>query len=532
MLEFRQVHKAYATPQGPLEVLAGVDLTLDAGESLALMGESGSGKSTLLHLAAGLDLPDRGEVRVAGRAISSLGEAGRARLRRETLGLVFQQFHLVPSLSVLDNLRLQARLAGREDSSWTAELLERLGLAGLARRYPEQLSGGQQQRLVLAQALLAGAGAVVADEPTTGLDVLTRRAVADRLAAVAARGIALVLLSHDLEIVRALADEVLILHQGRVVESGPAPRLWTAPRSPLTRQLLGAAGQKDGDPPGDPEPGPAAVRPAPAPADRPTPRREKDVGAQGLVALSVRELVARHGRTTSLRVPELDVRAGECLAVVGPSGSGKTTLGRCLAGLHRDHTGRLLLGGAPLPRSLRRRSTAQLAQVQYVFQDARAAFVGTWPVLDQVARTAVRLRGADRAAATREALTVLAALGLPEETVRRLPAALSGGELQRAALARALLAHPRVLVCDEITSGLDRASRDTLLTFLRTRLDQDPGLALLVITHDRDTAALADRLAVLDGGEILQQGPAAEVLGHPVHAFTQALAGRACSAGR
>ena len=136
MLEFRQVHKAYATPQGPLQVLAGVDLTLAPGESLALMGESGSGKSTLLHLAAGLDLPDAGEVRLGGRAISTLTEPERARLRRESLGLVFQQFHLVPSLTVLDNLRLQARLAGREDSAWSAELIARLGLAGLEGRYP------------------------------------------------------------------------------------------------------------------------------------------------------------------------------------------------------------------------------------------------------------------------------------------------------------------------------------------------------------------------------------------------------------
>ncbi|AYN34280.1 ABC transporter ATP-binding protein [Streptomyces albus] len=511
----------------------GVSLRALPGRVTALVGPSGSGKTTTGRALLGEFPPG---ARVTGRLRSAPGGVGYV---PQDPASVLNPARRAGAL-LHDIARLRVRHLPRPARAEALrrhleEALEQAQLPGgtaLLRRYPHQLSGGQQQRLVLAQALLAGAGAVVADEPTTGLDVLTRRAVADRLAAVAARGIALVLLSHDLEIVRALADEVLILHQGRVVESGRAPRLWTAPRSPLTRQLLGAAGQKDGDPPGDPEPGPAAVRPAPAPADRPTPRREKDVGAQGLVALSVRELVARHGRTTSLRVPELDVRAGECLAVVGPSGSGKTTLGRCLAGLHRDHTGRLLLGGAPLPRSLRRRSTAQLAQVQYVFQDARAAFVGTWPVLDQVARTAVRLRGADRAAATREALTVLAALGLPEETVRRLPAALSGGELQRAALARALLAHPRVLVCDEITSGLDRASRDTLLTFLRTRLDQDPGLALLVITHDRDTAALADRLAVLDGGEILQQGPAAEVLGHPVHAFTQALAGRACSAGR
>ncbi|MDW7747986.1 ABC transporter ATP-binding protein [Halomonas sp.] len=213
MLEFRQVHKAYATPQGPLEVLAGVDLTLDAGESLALMGESGSGKSTLLHLAAGLDLPDRGQVRVAGRAISSLGEAGRARLRRETLGLVFQQFHLVPSLSVLDNLRLQARLAGREDSAWTAELVERLGLAGLARRYPEQLSGGQQQRLAIGRALAPRPALLLADEPTGNLDEGTADEVLDLLLAlVRDTGCALLMVTHSPRVAAPLDRRLHLTH--------------------------------------------------------------------------------------------------------------------------------------------------------------------------------------------------------------------------------------------------------------------------------------------------------------------------------
>ncbi|MDZ7851728.1 MAG: ABC transporter ATP-binding protein [Halomonas sp.] len=216
MLEFRQVHKAYATPQGPLKVLDGVDLTLNAGESLALMGESGCGKSTLLHLAAGLDLPDRGEVRVADRLISSLGEADRARLRRETLGLVFQQFHLVPSLTVLDNLRLQARLAGRERSDWTAELIERLGLAGLEKRYPEQLSGGQQQRLAIGRALAPRPALLLADEPTGNLDESTADEVLDLLLAlVSDTGCALLMVTHSPRVAAPL-DRRLQLSRGRI----------------------------------------------------------------------------------------------------------------------------------------------------------------------------------------------------------------------------------------------------------------------------------------------------------------------------
>ncbi|SFT36931.1 ABC transporter ATP-binding protein [Halomonas saccharevitans] len=221
MLEFLQVAKAYATPQGPLAVLADVDLALSAGESLALMGESGSGKSTLLHLAAGLDLPDRGEVRLAGRAISSLAEPARARLRRETLGLVFQQFHLVASLNVLDNLRLQARLAGRERPDWTAELIARLGLAGLEKRYPEQLSGGQQQRLAIGRALAPRPALLLADEPTGNLDEDTADEVLDLLLAlVRDTGCALLMVTHSPRVADPL-DRRLHLTHGRLATPTP-----------------------------------------------------------------------------------------------------------------------------------------------------------------------------------------------------------------------------------------------------------------------------------------------------------------------
>jgi len=222
MLEFCQVHKAYATPQGPLAVLAGVDLTLAAGESLALMGESGSGKSTLLHLAAGLDLPDAGEVRLGGRAISTLAEPERARLRRESLGLVFQQFHLVPSLTVLDNLRLQARLAGREDSAWSAELIARLGLAGLEGRYPEQLSGGQQQRLAIGRALAPRPPLLLADEPTGNLDEATAGEVLELLLSlVHETGCALLMVTHSPRIAAPL-DRRLVLSRARLISADKA----------------------------------------------------------------------------------------------------------------------------------------------------------------------------------------------------------------------------------------------------------------------------------------------------------------------
>ncbi|MGA8172001.1 MAG: ABC transporter ATP-binding protein, partial [Methylocystis sp.] len=177
MLRVVGVKKIYATPQGPLEILKGVDLSLDAGASLALMGESGSGKSTLLHLIGALDQPDAGDIFLDGAPIAKLGDGERAALRRGTLGIVFQQFNLVPSLTVADNLAFQARIAGRLDPDWQDELTQRLGLAELTARYPEQLSGGQQQRVAVGRALASRPRLLLADEPTGNLDEATGDAV-------------------------------------------------------------------------------------------------------------------------------------------------------------------------------------------------------------------------------------------------------------------------------------------------------------------------------------------------------------------
>lgn len=490
---------------GGRAIVDGVSLRVLPGQVTALVGASGSGKTTTGLALLGEYPPGAhvtGDVRVASedlvgyvpqhpaavlnparRVTALLTDIARTHVRH----LPLRQRRAAARASVLQALT-DAQLPDPER---------------LLRRYPHQLSGGQQQRVVLAQALLLGARVIVADEPTTGQDALTKSRIVDQLAAVAARGIAVVLLSHDLDVVRALANEVHVMREGRVVESGPAQRLWLAPQHEWTLQLLDAR----------PSFAEAGDRPDPAPTEP---------------VLRVRDLTARHrdgarGTTVAVRAPELALHAGECLAVVGRSGSGKTTLARCLAGLHRDHDGEVLLDGAALPRSLRDRGRGQLAAVQYVFQDARASFDEHRPILHQVTRTAVRLRGADNRAAASEALITLRRLGLSEELVRRHPAQLSGGELQRAALARALLARPRVLVCDEITSGLDTVTRrgilDVLLSLLRDRDD----LSLMLITHHLDTAAVAHRIAVLDAGELVEQGPAQRILTAPEHPFTASL---------
>lgn len=219
MLEFDQVHKTYSTPQGPIKVLEDVTLQLAPGQSLALMGESGSGKSTLLHLAAGLDLPDQGNITLAGQNLAPLPEPARAKLRREQLGLVFQQFHLIPSLTVIDNIRLQARLANRDDADWTAYLIERLGLNGLEKRYPEQLSGGQQQRLAIGRALAPRPPLLLADEPTGNLDETTAGEVLQLLLnLVHETQCALLVVTHSPQVAAPL-DRCLRLRHGQLLST-------------------------------------------------------------------------------------------------------------------------------------------------------------------------------------------------------------------------------------------------------------------------------------------------------------------------
>ncbi|MFD7389470.1 ABC transporter ATP-binding protein [Streptomyces sp. NPDC059852] len=502
-------------------IVDGVSLRVRPGRVTALIGASGSGKTTT-GLALLGEYPEgarvTGEVRVAdGGLVGYVPQHPAAALNpaRRVSALLTDI-----ARTRVRRLPLRQRRAAARDR--VLDVLTEAQLphpAMLLRGHPHQLSGGQQQRVVLAQALLFGARVVVADEPTTGQDALTKSRIVERLRAVAARGIGVLLLSHDLDVVHSLADEVVVLRAGRVVESGPAERILTAPRDRRTRELLhGRTQSTDAEylASGHTPPRAREALPAVPTGGGPTP------------VLRIRGLTARHrdgarGSAVVVRVPELTLYPGRSLAVVGRSGSGKTTLARCVAGLHRDLGGEILLGDDPLPRSLRDRSRAQLAAVQYVFQDPRAAFDEHRPVVQQVARTAVRLLGTDQDAAMREALTTLAGLGLPEEAAHRRPGRLSGGELQRAGLARALLARPRVLICDEITSGLDPLTRRGVLDLLTGLVEDRGDLSLVLITHDLSTAALADRVAVLDGGELVEEGPTRRVLATPTHPFTIAL---------
>ncbi|MEW2544257.1 ATP-binding cassette domain-containing protein [Streptomyces sp. NPDC047002] len=477
----------------------------------ALVGPSGSGKTTTALALLGEAEPGVrlcGTVLVDGVAVVGPGgpRAEALSVRGRTLAYMPQHpgstlnparrtGRVLAELAALHRAPPPARAARREAVRADArDALRRAQLPpepALLRRFPHQFSGGQRQRVALAQTLVCGPRVLVLDEPGTGLDALTRRALADELAALAAQGVTLILLSHDTDLVRRLASHVVRLDGGRVADRGPAARLLPRPGTP------------------------GAVRGAPPPAPAPP----------GAPLLEVRGLDAwlRKGRRDPvLHGIGLTVRPGEYLGVTGPSGSGKTTLARVLAGLHERADGRVLLAGTPLP-ALRHRTTGQKRRVQYVWQEARGSFDEHRTVREQVARTAVRLRGADSATAAEEADALLRRLGVRATAIGRRPASLSGGELQRAALARALLARPDILLCDEITSALDAESAALVVAEVEAARHAH-GTGVLWIGHDLAVLRrLTGRVVVLDHGRIAEQGATADVFDHPRSEVARAL---------
>ncbi|MFK0121103.1 ABC transporter ATP-binding protein [Streptomyces sp. NPDC090994] len=486
---------------GPARLLDGVDLTVSPGEVTALVGPSGSGKTSAALALLGEAAPGvrlTGTVRVAG--VEVVGVKGPTGAARDVRGRVVAYLPQHPAhalnparrigsvLTELVRLHRPADADGtRGRAAATGRATGALRTAGLPadravlRRFPHQFSGGQRQRVVLAQVLACGPRVLVLDEPSTGLDTVARLRLAGQLTRLAAEGYALLLLSHDHDLVRAVAGRTVLLERGRVTATGPTADVLPAP----------------------------AV--APLPPARAVPAR------QGGAVLEARNLTAwlHPGRQGEV-LHEVTVRVAEggCTAVVGPSGSGKTVLARCLAGLHERHRGHLTHRSEPLP-VLRHRSTRQIQGVQYVWQEVRNSFDDRRTVLEQVARTAVRLRGRTPADADRQARQLWERLGLTPEHATRHAAALSGGELQRAALARALLAEPDVLICDEITTALDAVST-ALVTAELARLRERHGTAVLWIGHDLALVErLADDLVVLDTGRVVESGAVHTVLASP-----------------
>ncbi len=523
-------------------IVDSVGFELHRGEVLAVVGESGSGKTTtalalLGFFRDGAELV-RGHVRVAGVDVLAMTDKQRRRLRGRSIAYVPQDptTALNPAHRIGRLLGEALAFVGDDTQSRRLELLEQVNLPAdpaLLKRYPFELSGGQQQRLAIAIALAAKPDVVVTDEPTTGLDVTTQQHIVELVRELADAELAsFVYISHDLAVVSHLADRVTVMHSGRVIDAGTTRGVLRNPEHPYSKLLVATAPDAAGvsvvvDEEGRRPKGDAfddelwtRLKVVPVPPS-PAPEPSAD-GVLDIIDLNVAYGRGRAARTVLLNA-NLAVRAGECVGLVGESGSGKSTLGRTVAGLVPPSAGQILLDGVPLVAGARQRPLDQLRAVQLIYQNPDRSLNPRETVADAISRTLLSfergLRREERAARVRE---VAERAELPLGLLARLPRELSGGEKQRVAVARALVARPRVLVCDEVTSALDVSTQASIIQLLRD-LTED-GLSLLYITHDLGAVrSLAHRIAVLNNGEICEFGSTDDVLDAPQDPYTREL---------
>ncbi|WP_129139904.1 ABC transporter ATP-binding protein [Modicisalibacter coralii] len=503
-------------------VVERLSLRVDAGETLALVGESGSGKSVSALGAMGLlpaDTRIGGTRHMAGHDLGALNAREWQRLRGNQVGFIFQEpmtslnpLHTVGK-QIGEMLRLHRGLRGREARREARELLEQVRLPRpeeLLDAWPHQLSGGQRQRVMIAMAIANRPRLLIADEPTTALDVTVQQEILHLLRDLQARhGMAMLLITHDLNLVRRHADRVCVLYRGREQETGPVQRVFEAPESDYTRTLLAA--EPDG-------------RPAPCHAAT-TLLEARDVGVT--FARPKRLLAKRPPDFVAVKPLDLHLARGETLGIVGESGSGKTTLAMGMLRLNAAR-GEIRLDGTRLDALSGKALRRQRRRAQIVFQDPYGSLSPRMPVFDIVSE-GLRYHhphlGDDEV--RERVVTTLREVGLPEDVVSRYPHEFSGGQRQRIAVARAIILEPDLVVLDEPTSALDRTVQKQLVVLLRD-LQARHGLSYLFISHDLSVVrAMAHRVLVMKDGEVVEQGDCEQVLHAPSSDYTRALLGAA-----
>jgi len=498
-----------ALPAGADRTLALDDVSFDLrpGEVFCLVGESGSGKSMAAAAILGLLPPGlrrtAGRVLLDGRDIAGLPDAALRPVRGARIGMIFQEpmTALNPLRRIGDQIaemfRTHTDLAGRDIAARVDALLADVQLpAGLARAWPHELSGGQRQRAMIAMALALEPAVLIADEPTTALDVTTQARILGLIRDLQRRrGTAVLFITHDFGVVADIADRVAVMQHGRIVEQGRADDVLNRPGHPYTRALIRAV--------------PSLLPPAPRPDGAGPPILTADGVTKVWRGRGLRPRV-----TQALRDVTLHLRRGGTLGIVGESGSGKSTLARCLVRLVAADTGRIHLDGQAFgvgdPR------------IQMVFQDPFGSLNPRRRAGDLVMQ-GPRLHGVGMAEARARAVELFGLVGLNPAALDRYPHEFSGGQRQRIALARALALRPGVLVADEPVSALDVSVQAQVLDLLAGLRDQ-LGLSLVFITHDlRVAARICDRIAVMKDGQVVEEGPAATLFADPRHPYTRAL---------
>jgi microcin C transport system ATP-binding protein len=504
---------------GGRPVVDRVGFTLDRGETLALVGESGSGK-TLTALSLLQLLPPgatcNGRIVVDGQSVIGAGNGLLRRLRGGVAGMVFQEpmTSLNPlkriGKQIAEAVRLHQPISREAARVRVVELLNEVGFPDAAHRldaYPHQLSGGQRQRVMIAMALANDPPLLIADEPTTALDVTIQAQILQLLAAEkTARGLALLLISHDLAIVRRYADRVCVMKDGVVVESGPVAAVFDAPFHPYTCMLLAA----------EPRGRPLPLSPAAATLID---------GSDVRVHFPIRRGVLRRtvGHVRAVDGLDVLVREGETVGLVGESGSGKSTMGYALLRLV-EAQGCISFDGADLADVDKKRLRQLRADMQIVFQDPFGSLSPRMTVAEIVAEgLSIHEPSLTRWQRGVRVAEALHEVGLGYDIGDRYPHEFSGGQRQRIAIARAMVLKPRFVVLDEPTSALDMSVQAQIVDLLQ-QLQADHQLGYLFISHDlRVVRALAHRIVVLRQGQVVEQGPAEEMLARPRHAYTRAL---------
>ncbi|MGW4319058.1 dipeptide ABC transporter ATP-binding protein [Streptomyces sp. NPDC004684] len=495
---------------GEVRAVDGLSFRLARGAALALVGESGSGKSTvasaLLGLHHGTGARVRGSVLVAGTDVQRASGEELRRLRGAKAAMVFQDplSSLDPYYAIGDQIaevyRVHTRASRRAARARAVRVLERVGIPDAARRSrarPHEFSGGMRQRALIAMALACEPDLLIADEPTTALDVTVQAQILDLLHTLREEtGMGLLLVTHDVGVAAESVDEVLVMRDGRAVEHGPVTAVLGAPSAAYTRELLGAVPRVD--------------------APRETRKADSGQGEAVLEATGLRREFGRGRRTlTAVDGVSLTLRRGETVGVVGESGSGKTTLGRMLVGLLEPTAGEVRFEG-------RARHGVDPA-VQMVFQDPVSSLNPRRSVGESVADP-LRARGErDEGRIRRRVTELLERVGLEGAHYDRYPHEFSGGQRQRVGIARALAADPKVIVCDEPVSALDVTTQAQVVALLG-ELQRELGIALVFVAHDLAVVRqVSDRVAVMHRGRIVEEGPADEVYGAPRDPYTRQL---------
>ncbi len=535
VLDIRDLQVSFAGDAGAVKAVAGVTLQVAPGEVLAVVGESGSGKTVTAKSILGL-LPasatSSGMVLLSskdGGSTTDVVSVPRSTLRDvrgRDVAMVFQEAStaLNPVYTVgwqiAEGLRAHAKVGRREARARAVDVLRRVGIPDPEQRvdyYPHQFSGGQKQRVVIAMALVLDPGLIVADEPTTALDVTVQAEILDLLRTLRDDGTSILLITHNLGVVADLSDRVAVMYAGEVVEQASTVDLFAHPRQDYTKKLLAAV----------PYVGQGRVRTAARASAR---AQAEQAGAEPEVLVRADALTitypGRLGRPgfTAVDGVSFTLRAGEVLGLVGESGSGKTTIGRAIAGLTKVTGGSLEVLGQEMRGVRERTFRARRVDIGFVFQDPASSFNPLLTIAECVAEPlVVHGRAADPRTARQRVDELLEAVQLPRAYGDRYPHELSGGQRQRASLARALALDPKLLVADEPTSALDVSVQARVLELfgeLQARL----GFASLFISHDLAVVdLLADRIAVLYHGELVEEGTGEQVLGAPQHPYTQRL---------